>query len=208
MHPQRIIAIVAATVGMVSVFFPWFEIVGLFQHTIRTGMAIGPVHLLPFIVSLILVLIGKQNEPFGGFKIFIVILNTIFLVITVLFISVSGEAGGQVGGVINVLFGVYLYLFCCLALCIDTFLFRKVSIGQNMQAQEDGTTPEKESANESQDIPTAPRPAQNRFVTFDCPHCGTTIYQRVVQCMFCQTALTDEVIDAAVEAYRARRGSR
>jgi len=64
------------------------------------------------------------------------------------------------------------------------------------------------SANESQNIPIAPRAAQNRFVTFDCPQCGTTIYQRVAQCMFCDTAFTDEVIDAAIQAYRARRSSR
>jgi len=66
----------------------------------------------------------------------------------------------------------------------------------------------------SQNVPTTPHSAKNRFVTFDCPHCGKTISidhspdQRVAKCLLCQTDLTDEAIDAAVEAYRARRGSR
>jgi TM2 domain-containing membrane protein YozV/predicted RNA-binding Zn-ribbon protein involved in translation (DUF1610 family) len=76
------------------------------------------------------------------------------------------------------------------------------------QATGDGITPEQQFANKSQNAPTAQRAAQNRFVTFDCPHCGTTIYQRVAQCMFCDTPLTNEAIEAAAEAYRARRGSR
>jgi len=50
--------------------------------------------------------------------------------------------------------------------------------------------------------------AQNRFVTFDCPQCGTTIHQRVAKCMFCDTSLTDEAIDTAVAAYKARQSSR
>jgi hypothetical protein len=50
--------------------------------------------------------------------------------------------------------------------------------------------------------------APERFVTFDCPQCGTTIYQRVARCMFCDAALTDKDIDTAVAAYRARRSSR
>ena len=49
---------------------------------------------------------------------------------------------------------------------------------------------------------------KDRFVTFDCPRCGTTIHQRVAQCMFCDAALTDEAIDTAVAAYRARKSSR
>ena len=58
--------------------------------------------------------------------------------------------------------------------------------------------------------PTAPRSGKDRFITFDCPQCGTTIYQRVAQCMFCKTPLTDEAIDTAVSvrgvaAYRARK---
>ena len=42
----------------------------------------------------------------------------------------------------------------------------------------------------------------------NCPQCGTTIYQRVAQCMFCKTALTDEAIDATVVAYKARKSAR
>jgi predicted RNA-binding Zn-ribbon protein involved in translation (DUF1610 family) len=56
--------------------------------------------------------------------------------------------------------------------------------------------------------PTTPRSGKDRFVTFDCPQCGTTIYQRVAQCMFCKTALTDEAIDTAVAAYKARKSAR
>jgi predicted RNA-binding Zn-ribbon protein involved in translation (DUF1610 family) len=40
-------------------------------------------------------------------------------------------------------------------------------------------------------VSTVPPLAQKKFVTFDCPHCGITIYQRVAQCMFCKTPLTD-----------------
>ena len=48
----------------------------------------------------------------------------------------------------------------------------------------------------------------NKFVVFDCPRCNTTIYQRVPQCMFCDKTLTDEEIDTAVAAYRARKRPR
>ena len=65
-----------------------------------------------------------------------------------------------------------------------------------------------ESASELQNDLTPPRPANNMFVTFDCPQCGNTIYQRVAQCMFCQKALTDEEINTAVAAYRTQKGPR
>jgi predicted RNA-binding Zn-ribbon protein involved in translation (DUF1610 family) len=62
-----------------------------------------------------------------------------------------------------------------------------------------------DSSNVPQNTLTASPAIRSRHVTFDCPHCNTTIYQRVEQCMFCKTPLTDEEIDAAVEAYRTRK---
>ena len=160
-------------------------------------------------------LVAKATVSFGNLIKIIGVLLAGVIIVAALFISNqagAGAAGIVVGGILAAsLSGLLLYLLGVLV----------AANGQVLQATLDSavnSSPFLTDADRAEIMSltmqgleargSAISAVQNRLITFDCPQCGTTIYQRVAQCMFCKTPLTDEAIDTAVAAYRARQSSR
>jgi hypothetical protein len=130
LNKQRKFVLIAAVVGIISIFLPWISVSGLGLSISENGLhSYGVMAFIGFIGAGVLTIMGDQTKPLDKTMWFVeLIAGAIALIFTLLFMStLSGEEGMGAGyGT-----GLWLSILASIGVLASAWLFR--SPGDSLQ---------------------------------------------------------------------------
>jgi hypothetical protein len=130
LNKQRKFVLIAAVVGIISIFLPWIAVSGLGLSISENGFhSYGVMVFIGFIVGAVLTIMGDQTKPLDKTMWFVeLIAGAIALIFTVLFMSTLSGAEG-VGAGYGI--GLWLSILASIGALASAWLLR--SPGDNLQ---------------------------------------------------------------------------
>ena len=123
LNKQRKFTLIAAIVGIISVFLPWIAVSGLGVSMSKNGLrSYGMMVFIGFIGAVILTIMGDQTKPLDKTMWFVeLIAGAVALIFTLLFMTnLSGDTFGAAGFGI----GIWISVLAAIGVLASTWLFK------------------------------------------------------------------------------------
>ena len=130
MHKQRLGMLIAAGIGILGVFLPWFSV--SFAGSV-SGITVGDTGwliLIFFAAALAMTLIGKKQSILKGAAFWIAIvlsaLSSLIAILNILdYKSEVSKSGGGLGSMISLGIGIYIVVLAGIAVILLGFILKK-----------------------------------------------------------------------------------
>ncbi len=123
LNKQRKFTLIAAIVGVISIFLPWIAVSGLGISMSENGLrSYGMMVFIGFIGAVILTIMGDQTKPLDKTMWFVeLIAGAVALIFTLLFMTnLSGDTFGAAGFGI----GIWISVLAAIGVLASTWLFK------------------------------------------------------------------------------------
>ena len=123
LNKQRKFTLIAAIVGVISIFLPWIAVSGLGISMSENGLrSYGMMVFIGFIGAVILTIMGDQTKPLDKTTWFVeLIAGAVALIFTLLFMTnLSGDTFGAAGFGI----GIWISVLAAIGVLASTWLFK------------------------------------------------------------------------------------
>jgi NADH:ubiquinone oxidoreductase subunit 6 (subunit J) len=123
LNKQRKFTLIAAIVGVISIFLPWIAVSGLGISMSENGLhSYGVMAFIGFIGAVILIIMGDQTKPLDKTMWFVeLIAGAVALIFTLLFMTnLSGDTFGAAGFGI----GIWISILAAIGVLASTWLFK------------------------------------------------------------------------------------
>jgi NADH:ubiquinone oxidoreductase subunit 6 (subunit J) len=123
LNKQRKFTLIAAMVGVISIFLPWIAVSGLGISMSENGLhSYGVMAFIGFIGAVILITMGDQTKPLDKTMWFVeLIAGAVALIFTLLFMTnLSGDTFGAAGFGI----GIWISILAAIGVLASTWLFK------------------------------------------------------------------------------------
>lgn len=123
LNKQRKFTLIAAVVGVISIFLPWISVSGLGISMSENGFhSYGVMVLIGFIGAVILSIMGDQTKPLDKTMWFVALIaGAIALIFTLLFMTnLSGDTLGAAGFG----FGIWISILASVGVLASAWMFR------------------------------------------------------------------------------------